>query len=112
MTGPGEAGRPADHGAQNERTALAWHRTAMSVVVAGAAVARLTFDAVGGLAYVMLGGTILAAMWLVMAVRGRYARRIGWSAREAVVPRDGRPEFVVLVTVMLLAAVEVVALLR
>ena len=38
------AGRPEPPGLANERTALSWQRTALSVVVAALVVARLTID--------------------------------------------------------------------
>lgn len=39
--------KPAPPGVQNERTALAWQRTALSLLVATAALARFAYERVG-----------------------------------------------------------------
>ena len=73
-----------DIGAQPERTALAWRRTALALVVGSVVAARLTAPVLGVLGVVIgvLGAGLAAAVW--------------WSAgrRYALVRRsmdEGRP---------------------
>ena len=75
---------PPDTGAQPERTALAWRRTALAVSVGSVVAARFAAPALGILAVVsgVLGAVLAAAVW--------------WSAgrRHATVRRcmdEGRP---------------------
>jgi putative membrane protein len=76
---------PADPGtgAQAERTALAWRRTALGVGTGALVAARLTVPAVGTVAYVLgsVGGLLAAGLFWV--ARQRY--------RAAVRALEGRP---------------------
>jgi uncharacterized membrane protein YidH (DUF202 family) len=77
--GPGEAEEPdgvLDLGLQHERTALAWDRTALGLIVVGALVVRAVRDlgllwAIPGLLTVGVGGLVL---WL--GVRQRHRREL------------------------------------
>lgn len=93
-------------GLADERTALAWQRTALAVVAGAAVMARLTFDSVGPLALVLLGTALGLALWLVLEASTRYRRKS--SPRP---PRGGRAPAVLSVAVALLATTELVALL-
>ena len=93
-------------GLADERTALAWQRTALAVVAGAAVMARLTFDEVGPLALVLLGTSLGLGLWLVLEASARQSRQS--SARR---PRGGRAPAVLSTAVALLAATEVVALL-
>lgn len=63
-----------DAAAQNERTALAWQRTALSVLAATAVLGRLGFEVLGPWSF--LGVAVAAPLggWLLMESRFRYAR--------------------------------------
>ncbi|WP_157963906.1 DUF202 domain-containing protein [Actinocorallia populi] len=67
------AERLADPGAQLERTALAWQRTALLIAVNGTLLARAT-SALGTLA-VVFGGTTIAAAALIWLAASRGYRR-------------------------------------
>lgn len=95
----------------NERTVLAWFRTAIGFVVAGlgAAVADDIVDT-GGLLRVVAVLAVLTAAWLVVG------SLVHWGATERAV-RLGRPLpppsglLVVVVAVLVLAGLALVALL-
>jgi uncharacterized membrane protein YidH (DUF202 family) len=63
-----------DPAAQNERTALAWQRTALSVLAGSAVLGRLGFEVLG--AWSLLGVAVAAPLsgWLLMESRFRYGR--------------------------------------
>ena len=81
----GDGERLLDHGAQLERTSLAWSRTAFSVAACGALLVRQgLIDDI--LVAVALGGCTLAAsvvIWLLAATR--YARKRSTGARHLLV---------------------------
>lgn len=99
-----------DPGLQNERTALAWQRTALSMVAASAVMARLTWSSGGITALVILVVAAALSTWVFVESRGRYdhSARVRLRARS----RGGRAPLALTVAASLLAAVEVVALLR
>ncbi len=68
-------------GAQNERTALSWQRTALSLIVASAALARLAYERVGYPGLLCLVA-IPASLFVFRESRTRYRRRG---------PDDGNP---------------------
>jgi uncharacterized membrane protein YidH (DUF202 family) len=74
---------PAGQGLHNERTALAWTRTALSLLVVGLATARLTATHVPA-----LGLTVAALTTVVAAAVLGFAYRRYHQARSA--PEDGR----------------------
>ncbi len=69
-------------GAQLERTALAWHRTGLSVVVAAAVLARLTYEDLGPPALVALAGCLGLCGWMLLGTRRQ--RRLAPAERRTV----------------------------
>ncbi len=69
---------------QNERTTLSWQRTALSLIAASAALARLAYGRLGPAA---LAGAVLPvalSLLVIQQSRGRYRRRaIGQRRRTA-----------------------------
>ena len=74
------------HGMQAERTALAWQRTGLSVAVAAAVLARLTYADLGAWALVALGACLALCGWMLVGTRRHpghpaEARPVaGWAA--------------------------------
>lgn len=95
-------------GAQNERTALSWQRTALSLLAGAAAVSRLTSDQLGTVALI----PVLTALPLTLLVffegRGRYQHDANIRARA--VPRDGRAPASLALALAIMAATELTAL--
>lgn len=103
------AGRPEPPGLANERTALAWQRTALSVVVAALVVARLTIGRVGlGVVLLAAAGAVLGG-WVALEGLARYRARHG-EPRSGP-GRGGRATLLLTGTVVLLALTELAALL-
>ncbi|MEV0678973.1 DUF202 domain-containing protein [Actinosynnema sp. NPDC050436] len=92
-----------DRGAQNERTALAWQRTALAMIAGSAVLARLTVPRVGLAAVVGMGVT--AALGIVVLVAARWRYREGRRGRRtgAVLPAAVAAGTVVMVLVELAA---------
>jgi uncharacterized membrane protein YidH (DUF202 family) len=61
------------HGLPNERTTMAWQRTALSFVAAGALIARQSGSLVAAAA--ILGGVALVAGWTIAESDGRHHGR-------------------------------------
>lgn len=98
--------RTYDHGAQNERTALAWTRTALALLVGVVLATRLAAEPLGTAAVVF--GLVVApvAAAILLLARRRYQRSNEALHAERVLP-DGRlPGLVALVT-LLLAVLEI-----
>ena len=93
-------------GLADERTALAWQRTALAVAAGAAVMARLTFVAVGPLSLVLLGTSLGLSVWLVLEARTRYRRATGPRPL-----RGGRAPAMLSAAVVLLATTELAALL-
>lgn len=72
---------PFDPGLQPERTALAWRRTALAVMVGSVVGARLLATTMGA-GVVVLGALGLAAGVVLLAATAQRARRAGLSLRE------------------------------
>lgn len=68
--------RAAPPGVQNERTALAWHRTALSLMVAAAGLSRFAYERVGYPGLVCLAALPLGA-FVFRESRHRYRHRDG-----------------------------------
>jgi len=92
-----------------DRTALAWQRTALSIVAAVAILMRLTLDRLGVLAVVVLGVSALVSAGVFAESWWRYGRkrRTRYSARShgASVP------LALTIAASLLAATELTATL-
>lgn len=86
-------------GVYNERTSLAWQRTALALVAGSAIVARLTLDRLGPVAVASLVLVLPLALWVMLESRGRYTRHAGVARPRS---RGGRaPTALVLATVIL-----------
>ena len=92
----------------NERTFLAWIRTALALLAGSAIVARLTVDRIGALAVLSLAVVLPLATWVMVESRGRYAHDAG--VRQRPRPRGGRAPFVLAAATMLIALTELAAL--
>lgn len=101
--------RPEPPGLANERTALAWQRTALSVVVAALVVARLSIGRVGlGVVVVTVAGVVLGG-WVALEGLGRYRARHGAAGRPGR-GRGGRATALLTVTVVVVALTELAAI--
>jgi uncharacterized membrane protein YidH (DUF202 family) len=98
-----------DAGAGNERTALAWQRTALALLAGAALLTRLTLDRLGwfALASVLVAGPL--AGWVFVESRLRYAHTA--QVRSRAGPRGGRAPFVLMLATVVIATVEIAALL-
>ena len=79
---------PGVGGAQNERTALAWRRTGLSLLAVGAISAKFlaaTFE----LSMAVLGVTVLLSVWIIASGSRRYVRAAA-SARGETAALDGK----------------------
>jgi uncharacterized membrane protein YidH (DUF202 family) len=72
-----------DRGMQAERTALAWQRTGLSVAVAAAILARLTYGDLGAWALVALVVSLGLCGWVLAESRSRYRGRVGLRSERA-----------------------------
>jgi NADPH:quinone reductase-like Zn-dependent oxidoreductase len=77
----------ADAGTSNERTALAWQRTALALVAGAALIGRLTFDRLGW--WSLLGAVLAAGLgaWVLLESGSRYVRRTPRGAHLRGGPR-------------------------
>ncbi|MGW6659576.1 DUF202 domain-containing protein [Rhodococcus sp. NPDC055024] len=63
-----------DPGLQNERTALAWQRTSLSVLACASVIARLTVHEWREWAILTLGFATAVTIWIFASSRHRYRR--------------------------------------
>lgn len=102
-------------GLVNERTALSWQRTALSLVAAAAAMARLTVGRLGGAAVVTMAGAVVLTLWILVESAGRYRirRPVGPDSAAPSPPAPGgRAPTVLAAVTALIALTELAALLR
>lgn len=99
----------ADLGLVNERTALAWQRTALALMAGSAVLARLTFDRLGAMAFAGVVVVLPLSMWVLVESRGRYAHDAGARLRRR--HRGGRAPAALTVATVVLALVELVAII-
>lgn len=92
-----------DPGLSAERTLLAWQRTALAVTAGSALMARLTFGDLGVAALLLLGAAVALSGWILLDSRTR-------GRRERL--RGGVASAVLALAVVLMAATELIALLR
>lgn len=97
-----------DTGVSNERTALAWQRTALSLLASAAIMARPTWSELGGLVAVPLGGAVVLSGWVFWESRGRYAHDAGTRPRARA--RGGRAPVALTAAITLIAMTELAAL--
>jgi uncharacterized membrane protein YidH (DUF202 family) len=93
----------APDGVQNERTALAWQRTALSLIAGSLIVARLTLGPLGAGALVNIVVALPLGTWALVESRRRY--------RRPALGRDGRAPAAVALGTAAIALTEVVAIL-
>ncbi|SDT64029.1 DUF202 domain-containing protein [Jiangella sp. DSM 45060] len=100
------AERTYDHGAQNERTALAWTRTALALLVGVVLATRLAAEPLGPAAVVF--GLVVApvAVAVLLLARRRYRRSHEALHADRALPDGKLPALVALVT-LLLAVLEI-----
>jgi uncharacterized membrane protein YidH (DUF202 family) len=90
-----------DPGLQQERTALAWRRTGLALVVGALTIGRLTLDTLGAVVLVPAAVAAALAAWVVTVTlrSGRYARTHPDEPAFDRILADGRvPAVVALVT--------------
>lgn len=109
MSGATAGGATVDPGASNERTALAWQRTALALIAAAAIMARLTGSTLGTLAGVALGAAMVLAGWVFVESWARYSHDAGTRSRGR--PRGGRAPAALAVATALIAFTELASLL-
>lgn len=95
-------------GAQNERTALAWQRTALSLMAGSAVLARLTFERLGLLSLVAVLIAFVLSSWVFWESRGRYAHSAGVRMRGR--ERGGRSSAAITAATVLIALTELAAI--
>jgi uncharacterized membrane protein YidH (DUF202 family) len=100
----------ADPGVGNERTALAWQRTALSMLAGSAIVARLTFDRLGAIALVSVMVVAPLALWVFWEGRWRYRHDAHIIRRRG--SRGGRAPLSLTVATLAIGCTEAVALVR
>ncbi|MGW0040869.1 DUF202 domain-containing protein [Rhodococcus sp. NPDC003348] len=98
-----------DPGLANERTALAWQRTALSVMVGAAVIARLVGRAWAPAIVALLAGSALLGAWVFGGSGARYARHAG--RRRQGRARSGLPPLTLASAVCLVGAGELIAVL-
>lgn len=96
----------ADPGVARERTALAWQRTALSLVAGAAIIARLAIGEAGAFVLLPLTAAALLAAWVFVDGTARYRR----STREAATRpgRDARAPLCLVVAATLIATTELI----
>lgn len=99
----------SDAGASNERTALSWQRTALSLVAGAAAMVRLTAADLGVAAALPLGVAILLSGWVFLESGGRYRHDAGIRSRGR--SRSGRAPCALSLAVVLMSGTGLVAVM-
>lgn len=93
----------------NERTALAWQRTALSLMVGAAILTRLSLDHLGPLALVSAVVALPLGLWVFFESRGRYAHDAGLRTRPR--SRGGRAPAALALATSVVALTELAAVL-
>jgi uncharacterized membrane protein YidH (DUF202 family) len=96
-------------GVYNERTALAWQRTALSLLAGSALVARLAFDDLGLLAVVGFLVSLPLVVWVMRESQGRYHHHAGVRLRAR--PRGGRAPAALATVAVVVALTELASML-
>ncbi|WP_110208812.1 DUF202 domain-containing protein [Nocardioides daejeonensis] len=99
-----------DPGISNERTALAWQRTALSLVAGAAVIARLAIDETGPSVLVPLVVAGLLGLWIFAESRARYRHSAGHLQRSG--GRGGRAALSLASATALIAIAELMMILR
>lgn len=101
-----ELARAAPHGAQPERTALSWQRTALATAAGAAIIARHSGETLGPATIAVLLGTLALAASAFVLGRRRYTTAPVEPSRR----RDGRAPFALALAVLAMALTELIAL--
>ena len=101
-----ELAASAPHGAQPERTALSWQRTALASAGGAAIIARHSGETLGPAAVIILLATLALAAIAFVLGRRRYATAPVEPSRR----RDGRAPFALALAVAAMALTELLAL--
>jgi uncharacterized membrane protein YidH (DUF202 family) len=101
--------REPEPGVYNERTALAWQRTALALLAGSAVVARLALEELGVVAVAGFLVVLPLVAWVLLESRGRYRHHAGIRLRAR--SRGGRAPAVLAVVTVLVALTELAALL-
>jgi hypothetical protein len=96
-----------DPGAANERTALAWQRTALSVMAGSAALAKLTADRLGVAAMLSVVVGVPLGLWVMFESRARYRKSAGIATPRR---RGGRAATALAVATFAVCLTELLAL--
>lgn len=95
-------------GVQNERTALAWQRTALSLIVASVALARLTFPRLGLVSLISVLVAVPLCGWVLFESRSRYRQRA--SFHDSTSRRGGAESAALALSIVSMAGTELAAL--
>ncbi|TDE10400.1 DUF202 domain-containing protein [Jiangella asiatica] len=98
--------RAFDDGAQNERTSLAWTRTALSLLVGVVLASRLAAEPLGAAAFVFGLVVVPLPVAILLLARRRYRRSHEALHADRTLP-DGRLPGLVAVVTLLLAVLEI-----
>ena len=100
-----------DPGLQQERTALAWRRTGLALVVGALTIGRLTMDTLGSSVLIPAAAAAVLAAWVVSVTLrgGRYALTHPDEPSFDRILRDGRVPAVVATVTASLAVGELTA---
>lgn len=98
---------PPTPGAQPERTALAWQRTALAAATGAAVVGRLALADLGPVAVVVMTASLVMALAAFVLGRRRYLAPHEDPSRR----RDGRAPALLALAVLAIGVTELVALL-
>lgn len=100
----------SDPGIANERTALAWQRTALAVVAGAAIIARLAVDRTGPVVLLPLVAAALLGIWIFVESQLRYRHSLGHRTRSR--GRGGRAALSTAIATALIAVAELMMILR
>lgn len=98
-----------DPGGQNERTSLAWQRTALSIAAGSAILARLTLAEIGVWALVVFVVSLALSTLTLLSTRWEYRRRASLPAPRFGL-REGTRAALLTGNVVILCLAEIVAL--
>jgi uncharacterized membrane protein YidH (DUF202 family) len=96
-----------DPGRANERTALAWQRTALALIAGSALLTRFTAESLGLASLASVGAAMPLAAWVFLESRARYAHDAGTRRRSR--PRDGRAPLALTLATTVIALTEAAA---
>ncbi|SEG53792.1 protein of unknown function [Thermomonospora echinospora] len=105
----GRSDRLADPGAQLERTALAWQRTALLIAINGALLARAATEL--GPAAVVSGGTVIVVAVVIWLAAARGYRRGRGRTASSVLTAHVRATRALTAVIAVIAALDLTAVL-